>query len=163
MNRNTFFVRMMFTLITICCIAPNSSQGAGVSVANFKVGYIKTSPQTLNSSDSIDVGWTPQIDLVLLVLRSEISLFGVKRSTNSSFLVSNYEALVGLKLLPGFRIEAGGGIQNWHGQGGVSAVGTGGLVFSLGSVLDRIYADYSYVFKTNNETKLLKLGIGFNF
>ena len=149
------------TTLVICCSA-SKSIGSTVELSNFKVDYLKTYPKILDSSSSLDFGWTPQLDLTLIVLRGEISLFGAKRSPNSSFLISNYEAFAGLKLLPLLRIEAGGGLQNWHGQGGVSPVVTGGVVLDLGTFLDRIYFNYSYVLNKNNETKILKLGMGLN-
>ncbi|MBM4316194.1 MAG: hypothetical protein FJ116_01780 [Deltaproteobacteria bacterium] len=161
MKNKLFIKTALLVLFCACCAAPKS-QASPLSLANFKLGYAKTSPKTIDSSSSIDLGWTPKLDLLLFVLRGEIGAFAAKRSANSSFLISNYEVLGGIRLLPGLIFEAGGGLQNWHGAGGVFPVATGGVVLNLGTALDRLYFNYCYAFNKNNETKILKLGIGLN-
>jgi hypothetical protein len=156
------FIKIALLALLLNCCAALKCRGFSLSLANFKLGYAKTSPKLFDSSSSIDLGWTPKLDLSLFVLRGEVGAFTAKRSANSNFLISNYEVLGGIRLLPGVIFEAGGGLQNWHGEGGISPVATGGLVLSLGTALDRLYLDYGYVFNKNNETKILKLGMGLN-
>lgn len=152
----------LFSLSVIFCAASFGSVNP-VKLTNFKVGFSKTNPKTLTSSSSPEVGWTPIIDLKVLALRGDISIFSAKRSESSKFIVTNYEALVMLPLLPLLTIEAGGGMQNWHGQGGISPIATGGLMIRIGEVIDRLYFNYSYVFAKDNETKEFRMGIGLNF
>jgi len=160
-NRLTHY----FFILNVFCFVCSASFGAvkPVKLTNFKVGFSKTSPKIFTSSQSPELGWTPIIDLGVVALRGEISLFSAKRSTDSKFMITNYEALLMLPILPLVTIEAGGGLQNWHGQGGISPIATGGLMIRIGEVIDRLYFDLSRVFVKGNETNEFRVGIGLNF
>lgn len=134
-----------------------------VKLTNFKIGFSKTSPKIFPSSQSPEFGWTPIFDLGVIALRGDISVLSAKRSESSKFLITSYEALLMLPVLPLLTLEAGGGVQNWHGQGGISPVVTGGLMIRIGDYIDRLYFDFSRVFAKNNETNELRIGIGLNF
>jgi hypothetical protein len=153
----SFFVGLIF-----CCNAANAKSGI-FHLTNFKLGYCRTSPSNFKSSTSPELGWTPIIDAGPLAVRGEISLFFAKNSNDSNFLISDYEAYL---LLPVFStvlvVEGGGGLQNWSGQGGLSPVLSGSLMFRIGESVDRLYLTYSQVFVSNNSTHVFKTGLAFN-
>ncbi len=139
---------------------------AGISplkLTNFKVGFSNTTPKAFTNSNSIEIGWSPILDLKVVALRGDLSIFSAKRNPDSKFMITNYEAYLMLPILPLITVEAGGGMQNWHGQGGISPVASAGLMIRIGEVIDRLYFNYSYLFAKDNQTKEIRVGIGLNF
>ncbi|NBX68176.1 MAG: hypothetical protein EBR01_04350 [Proteobacteria bacterium] len=158
-NRTRFLLSISF--LTLFCVASSGALNP-VRLTNFKIGFSKVSPKLFPSSQSPEVGWTPIFDLGIVALRGDISIFSAKRSTSSKFMITNYELLGMLSVLPLITLEAGGGMQNWHGQGGISPVATAGIMFRIGEFIDRLYFDFSRVFAKNNETNEIHIGIGLN-
>jgi len=153
---------LSFILFSLLCCAASYGGISPTKFNNFKIGFLRTNPANLESSTSPEAGWTPIFDMKVIALRGEISVFSAKRSTNSKFFISDYEVFVMLPIFNLVTVEAGGGIQNWHGQEGVSPVATGGMMLRIGEFIDRLYVNYSRVFVKNNAANEFKVGLGFN-
>ncbi|MFM8312947.1 MAG: hypothetical protein ACKOA8_01555 [Deltaproteobacteria bacterium] len=158
------FKNLLFLLlISATCCTATFAGSAGLRLANFKIGFLRTSPKNFDSSTSPEIGWTPIVDLGLLAVRGEISLFSAKHSDKTKFIISNYEAYLMLPLFTSIIVaEAGGGVQNWSGQGGISPVVSGSLMLRIGETIDRLYLTYSRVFVSNNASSVFKVGLGIN-
>lgn len=134
-----------------------------IKLTNFKIGFLRTTPKLFESSTSPEIGWTPIVDFGVVAVRGDISIFSANRRADSKFFISDYEAYLMLPIFPIVTIEAGGGLQNWHGQGGISPVLSGGIMIRIGEYIDRLSLNYSNVFVKDNGTKEFRVGMGFNF
>ena len=136
-----------------------------MKITDFKFGAARVAPANLPNSVFLDLGWTPLLDLEPVGFRAEISIAGARDNTDKRFFISNYEGYVMLPIMSVVTIEAGGGLQYWHGANiGAVPVASTGIMFRVGELIDRLYINFSYAFlSSGNTARIVKSGIGFNF
>lgn len=159
--RTSFRAMGLSLVLAAGLMAPSQSQ-AGVALLNFQAGGIGVFPSGGTSQFFGQVAWTPYIGLGAIGIRGDLGLTFLKNPLSGSrFMVINTEALLSLGMMPGFSIEAGGGLHNWIDNGGTDLALTANAVFSAVIGLDRIYVGYTRLFLGSGANEF-RFGVGFD-
>jgi len=156
----TFKKISILTLFSIFLLLPakRADAIASFSIMNFQANGILAVIAGGNSFSG-QIAWTPYIGLGPIGVRGDFGVTLLKNSLDDRFLVTNYEALACLSLLPALSVEGGLGFHTWHSNGGTNPAMTLNLVLNLIGI-DRVFVGFSRVFMSSGVNEF-RAGIGF--
>lgn len=168
MRTHTYLGIVLCAVFQLCILTKQAWCADEFHLINFQVSALAaTQSASGGSAVSGTVNWAPILRTGVFSFRLNIGASLLPDQFEGKFVSVDTEFL-GAWHLGSFGVEGGGGAQTWLNNGGTSPAISGGVFFAPEKMLflgfiNRIYAEYTRVFITDNGANEFQLGIGMGF
>lgn len=135
-----------------------------IRIFDFALGGMRYTPLDTGwkTSTSVEIAWTPLIDLNWITLRGGLGVSWPKDRAQQSFTAFQYEAAVIVPVASIFGIEANFGVRTFGDNGGTQPEVGGAMVARIGEFFDRLYIGFGRLMIPGNPVNVFRVGTGFN-